>query len=58
MEEECDRLQQSRSDTEQELKIVEQALQQRILHNQQLQEDYRSLTENMSNISKGERQER
>ena len=55
MEEECDRLLLSQSETEQELRGMEHTLEERMDRNKKLQEDCKSLTEKMSSISKGER---
>ena len=55
LEEECDRLLLSQSETEQELRSVEHTLEERVDMNRKLQEDCKSLTENLTAISKGER---
>ena len=55
LEEECDRLLLAQSETEQELRGLEHTLEERVDMNRKLQEDCKSLTENLSAISKGER---
>ena len=55
LEEECDRLLVSQSETEQELRTLEHSLEERVDRNRKLQEDCKSLTEQLDSISKGER---
>ncbi len=55
LEEECDRLLLTQSETEQERRGMEHTLEERMDRNKKLQEDCKSLTEKMSSISKGER---
>ena len=55
LEEECDRLLLAQTETEQELRSMEHTLEERVDSNRKLQEDCKTLTENLTAISKGER---